>query len=645
MSLNIIIPLGGTGERFKEGGYRVPKPLINVLGEPMISRVLNSLSLSEDDRVFVFYNKDLDDFGFSDIMERHHPNVQLVAVPNNTTGPVDTLYRGILNLANTEWNKYAPTVVLDGDTFYTEDILQTYRATCDSRIFYSHNTDPNPIYSYIEFDATPFAHMVPDARDIFDATPFTHVVTNVREKEKISDWANTGCYCFSSTTLLYNLCKKVLECPNYEKYTSDLYREMLDSNIPVYCTRVDKFHCVGTPAQLQSYCGSQNRENITPKRFCFDLDGTLVTAPSVTGDYTTVRPITKNIDYVNYLKSLGHTIIINTARRMKTHAGNVGKVVADISNITIQQLDNFEIQYDELYFGKPHAHYYIDDLAISVHSTLAHELGYYPNTTDTRKFNNVATHSNGSWLTKTSTSPDFDGEIFFYRNIPDNIRHLFPTMAAFSTDSLVLEMIYGRDLSLLYASKSMDIALFRRVLNSVGEIHNSSFAKTTSRFYANYNIKLWKRFLSFPYNRWSNSWDIARQLSSKLYTHQEHGMELVPIHGDCVFSNIMLSNDNSLKFIDMRGKVGDTLTIYGDRYYDYAKIYQSVIGYDFILHNKDIDHKFVEKYQDEFQKHCELNNINFDKVKVITASLLFTLIPLHDDEKCDRYYSLMETLL
>ena len=137
MSLNIIIPLGGTGERFKEGGYRVPKPLINVLGEPMISRVLNSLSLSEDDRVFVFYNKDLDDFGFSDIMERHHPNVQLVAVPNNTTGPVDTLYRGILNLANTEWNKYAPTVVLDGDTFYTEDILQTYRATCDSRIFYS----------------------------------------------------------------------------------------------------------------------------------------------------------------------------------------------------------------------------------------------------------------------------------------------------------------------------------------------------------------------------------------------------------------------------------------------------------------------------------------------------------------------------
>jgi hypothetical protein len=33
----------------------------------------------------------------------------------------------------------------------------------------------------------------------------------------------------------------------------------------------------------------------------------------------------------------------------------------------------------------------------------------------------------------------------------------------------------------------------------------------------------------------------------------------------------------------MRGKIGDTLTIYGDAFYDWAKLYQSLIGYDKIL--------------------------------------------------------------
>ena len=39
----------------------------------------------------------------------------------------------------------------------------------------------------------------------------------------------------------------------------------------------------------------------------------------------------------------------------------------------------------------------------------------------------------------------------------------------------------------------------------------------------------------------------------------------------------------------MRGKVGDKLTIYGDWLYDWAKIYQSIIGYDEILLSTIID--------------------------------------------------------
>ena len=38
--INILIPIGGIGERFKNEGYNSPKPLINVLGKLMIQYVI-----------------------------------------------------------------------------------------------------------------------------------------------------------------------------------------------------------------------------------------------------------------------------------------------------------------------------------------------------------------------------------------------------------------------------------------------------------------------------------------------------------------------------------------------------------------------------------------------------------------------------
>ena len=67
----------------------------------------------------------------------------------------------------------------------------------------------------------------------------------------------------------------------------------------------------------------------------------------------------------------------------------------------------------------------------------------------------------------------------------------------------------------------------------------------------------------------------------------------------------------------MWGKLGNKLTIYRDWLYDWEKIYQLIIGYD----------KFSEK--------------DFENLKIITTSLIFTLIPLHNNEKCIKYYKLL----
>ena len=101
-----------------------------------------------------------------------------------------------------------------------------------------------------------------------------------------------------------------------------------------------------------------------------------------------------------------------------------------------------------------------------------------------------------------------------------------------------------------------------------------------------------------------------------------------------------------LKFLDMRGKIGDTLTIFGDKWYDYGKIYQSIIGYDEILLGKRTYNAYKHDLIDYFHNYIKDNfGIDtFEKIKMITKSLLFTLIPLHNNDKCEHYYNLISNV-
>lgn len=93
----------------------------------------------------------------------------------------------------------------------------------------------------------------------------------------------------------------------------------------------------------------------------------------------------------------------------------------------------------------------------------------------------------------------------------------------------------------------------------------------------------------------------------------------------------------------MRGKVGDKLTIQGDWLYDWAKIYQSLIGYDEILLSKPIDDEYKERTIDIFKDYFinMFSDGDFNNLKVITKSLIFALIPLHDNANCTKYYNLL----
>lgn len=98
-------------------------------------------------------------------------------------------------------------------------------------------------------------------------------------------------------------------------------------------------------------------------RIVIDLDGTICPIKQKHQDYSELEPLPGAVEKLREMKEHGHYIIIMTARNMATQESNLGKVMKNIGKTTLEWLDKHQVPYDEIYFGKPNAHLYIDDRA------------------------------------------------------------------------------------------------------------------------------------------------------------------------------------------------------------------------------------------------------------------------------------------
>jgi capsule biosynthesis phosphatase len=629
----VIIPLGGIGDRFKKNSYNEPKALIKVLGKPIIFYLLENLNLNNIDFVYIPYNKEYYNFRLEDLLRKNFPNInfKFLKLENNTEGALHTILIS-LNQLNIE---DCPVLSLDGDNFYTTDIINKWNGENKVFVFEDKNLEKLPIYSYVKVD--------------------NNNVTDIIEKQIISDYCCTGCYGFKSFKELEKYSNCIIENKEKQKneyYISGVIKKMINSEINFTIEKINKkeWICLGTPIQVRLFCNNYpkiscnlNKQVIQNIRICFDLDNTLVTYPKVKGDYSTVEPIMNNINYLKYLKKFGNVIIIYTARRMKSYNGNIGKVNSNIGKLTFDTLDKFNIPYDEIYFGKPYADVYIDDLAVNCFDNLEKKLGFYYDKISPRDFNFVDLNSLN---TVTKSGKDLSGEIYYYKNIPVNQKDLFPIFLKNNDSNYTVEKIYGIPCITLYLDGLLNETILKNIMNSIKRIQDEKIPENEKNIniYENYSKKIISRYQNYDYSKFNNSHNIYINLISELeeYENKDLGKKKI-IHGDTVLSNILINEHSKLKFIDMRGKVGNNLSICGDWLYDWAKLFQSLIGYDEILENKYIDKKYKSNIIKTFEKYfCELYSKNdFINVLMITKSLLFSLIPLHNNNKCYDYFNLI----
>ena len=600
--MKVIVLCGGLGVRFKS---IFPKPLNLIHGKPLIYWSLKTLPY---DDIVIVYNYKLDEYNFTHTVEHLFPEktFTFIKIKYDTRGPVETLYVGCQQLVNNIVNE--SILVLDNDTCYDcESLLQIREKT--NGILYSERKDQSlSHYSFVKIEN--------DGR-----------VIDIKERVPISNTICVGGYLFESLEVALTYLKKTLHTIENEKeaYMSIVYENMLSDKLDVVGYKsTGNLFILGTVSDCKT-----NSTYLTEKiRVVFDLDNTIITLGS------NKKVISRIKDFILFLHSQGHVIVIQTARGMKSCNSNLGKVLKKSACIVINWLEEEGIPYDEIYFGKPEGDLYIDDRAFNAYdSQLFKSLGFYEYERDTTSATNQKTKI---WIEDDKLykySHTFYGEKFYYSTIKKNISlsQYFPQFISDNDTYICLEYLKGSSpLSHIYSNGLLTEDCFRKFLNAIDELHSigntidDGVVLTQDDLRHHYLDKFLQRASyreEFPF---SNFEEVFESIHSFIKEYTTNKIEISNlIHGDCWFSNVLLYK-GAFKFIDMRGSVNGKYTIKGDRVYDYAKCYQSIVGLDSILdYDQPIGIEYRSKIESVFWEYIREKGINPETIKKMTNYMIF----------------------
>lgn len=235
--------MAGLGDRFKKEGYDKPKPLIDVMGEPMIRRALDSLPLYG--RCIFVINKNIEQIEelksiLNEYQDDDGGNLVIIEIDYLTEGPASTC------LLAKEYINNGPLLIANCDQIMewdNEDFLEYITINSIVRkcydgivVTYPANTEKN---SYVKLN------------DDGNAIEFA-------EKKVISEHSLNGIHYWKNGLDFVNSAERMIQKNirvNNEFYIAPTYNEMIldGKRIGIYPIESNEHWAVGTPEDLKKY--------------------------------------------------------------------------------------------------------------------------------------------------------------------------------------------------------------------------------------------------------------------------------------------------------------------------------------------------------------------------------------------------------
>ncbi|AGE55573.1 hypothetical protein ATCVMN08101_221R [Acanthocystis turfacea Chlorella virus MN0810.1] len=230
--LNIVIPMAGLGSRFANVGYKLPKPLIDVIGKPMIQVVVENLNINAH-YVFVAMKEHVEKYDIEKtVKEITGDNYTIVTVDGLTEGSACTVLtaRDIIDNDN-------PMMLINSDQYLEWDAYEFLVAAQGTDGLISVFEADHPKWSYAKTDDNGY-------------------VTEVAEKKVISNLATTGLYYFAKGSQFVRCADTMISKnirTNNEFYNCPIYNEAILEGAVVKTHRCAKMWGIGTPEDLEVF--------------------------------------------------------------------------------------------------------------------------------------------------------------------------------------------------------------------------------------------------------------------------------------------------------------------------------------------------------------------------------------------------------
>lgn len=644
----------GRGARFQDASP-CPKPWVPVLGKPIwewcFGSFLKTVS-AHAEMLVVTQNDDCGKLLFLNMQKRAGVQMHHVPIPYHTRGPAETLALALSHpiavSVNSDGNR--PFWVIDNDVVFDADIDWDMAPGEDIAVMTQH-------VSYLQ-----------DKDAINQTSPYCHVVhspgepcrvQSLQEKQVASDWVILGAYGFASAKTFESALHRMSRAAVAEEwFMSTLINSAIDHCDSMVASRVAKASfTVGTPFQVQRALEQGMLRSEVPLRIVFDLDNTLFMPPPAPGEYGRCKPVSTMAQFARSMKSRGHTIVIHTARRMLTCGGDVATIENTIGEDTRASLDRHGIPYDELIFGKPYADMYIDDKAVNAFNLFSGDPGWNIAGLGFGMLDAVQLPvcSNVSRLAGTGVCCKYGraGQLAAYA---EYLRHvetvpciadLFPRMHTYVTagdaDVLMLEWIDGIKLGHMYSRDLMTDDVMKVVLDTLERLHVAPSTSAEADHELLRSLAL-QNYLSKLKGRLESSQCYLRfpglpleKMVGKLEAFP-FAPKIVPIiHGDYWLSNILwVQSESRVRLIDMRGSLGNLHTASGDATYDYAKLLQSLVGFDHVLYTGNVPcAAMVRHFSGMLYDHAQrVHGISRSAIEHACLVLMLGSLPFHAEFAC-----------
>ena len=210
-SVNMLIPMAGAGRLFQEAGHVFPKPLVEVMGKPMVQVVCEDLVCGLDQRfIFVIRKEDDDRFALREVLRLLAPDCEVIAAQSDTAGAACTALLAVEHI-----NNDTPLVIANADQYvsgqFARFISDAVGAGVDGSIMCFESIHPK--WSFARLDDT--GHVVETA-----------------EKRPISRNATVGIYYFRQGSIFVDACRRMIRkgmmvmdqyfiCPCYNEMILD----------------------------------------------------------------------------------------------------------------------------------------------------------------------------------------------------------------------------------------------------------------------------------------------------------------------------------------------------------------------------------------------------------------------------------------